>query len=240
MIDQQQVGNLFFLDKSARPLVTVFQDFWKKTHPNMPLPEIGFMQIGSETKERVVDEDNDDKESEFSEDSPFYYARDETQKIIANYGYEIHNLRSRYSHLQSSTPSQKAMIIDDIAIDGGTMEAARYILKAAFPEFSDRNQILGFVFSSHLDPSDRGKLFSVNGGGWRAPWADVTGATGVVDAEHQLMAQSAHQVGYPQKQVHELREEMHEIAREYDSDWQQMYDEIKAKYQEAPPGQVIF
>ena len=93
LIDQQQVGNLFFLDKSARPLVTVFQDFWKKTHPNMPLPEIGFMQIGSETKERVVDEDNDDKESEFSEDSPFYYARDETQKIIANYGYEIHNLR---------------------------------------------------------------------------------------------------------------------------------------------------
>jgi hypothetical protein len=49
ILDRKEINHLLFLDKGARPLSTIVQDFWHEVHPGVPSPKIAFMQIGRET-----------------------------------------------------------------------------------------------------------------------------------------------------------------------------------------------
>jgi len=51
-IEKESAPCFVFLDKSARPVSTLFLDLWKKKFPEYPSPDVRFINVGKETAER--------------------------------------------------------------------------------------------------------------------------------------------------------------------------------------------
>jgi len=204
-----QVENLVFLDKSARPVATLFLDLWRKEFPDKEAPHINFMNIGSEVgvslekelgRENYKSPDNPD-DKEYSE---WLNNLDAAPLIAAAGGQEqFELLKARYKDLASLKEGAEVLIVDEYMQTGESARLAQKIIKTAFPQVNVSAETLA---QENPAAEKKGKALFFNpikggmgAGSYKAPWSMRRGAdwlkyygtTGVVDpTEQQLTANS--------------------------------------------------
>ena len=185
-VSGEEIRNIIFLDKSARPLATLFRDLWYKkfVHDDLPIPHIYFMHIGRETGELF-------KKNVSEYFSPAYLGDERYQEMLSGIPNgvfttedEVKKLRKTYPHLtQADKNNEKIMIIDDYTHTGESISLAKKLTRAIFPNV----QVSDFLISKGDD-----RLFvEQNPFGFEthhAPWSYQQneieyGNTGVIDPE---------------------------------------------------------
>lgn len=116
--------NVIFLDKSARPLSTMFLELWSKKHPDKARPNISFLNIGRE----LIHEEPTTWTQEYKPIEGKQYF--EMTPAIER---EIERIKNQYTHLKEAPAGGTIVIIDDVCKTGLSRDAALAILKKAFP-----------------------------------------------------------------------------------------------------------
>jgi len=189
-----ETKNLIFLDKSARPLATLFKDLWIAKNPELEAPSISFINIGKEISNQNVTKQMDkNKLASYDQKERLRYISknhgEELEEALGLAQGELDVLRQNYQHLREAEQQghdgkkSKAVIVDEYTYSGDSLTVAKKIIHAAFPNIqleeysvSNRNDDLFDYIDTHgeaqHDPPWRA---------WanRKPWLE--GVSGVVD-----------------------------------------------------------
>jgi hypothetical protein len=110
---------MFFLDRSARPSAWLFQEAWKQTRPDVPMPDIKFINIGKEKA-----------------DPNFlgkYASPGEQQRFIDRWRNHpfVQELRKFFPQ---EINGKKIWVVDEYEQEGVSVMIAKVLLEAAFLE----------------------------------------------------------------------------------------------------------
>lgn len=237
--EQEPITHMVFLDRSARPIATLFLDLWKKKHPDIPRPEISFFNIGTEVVDRIraciTGVDSPDEQLDYD---LYHLTYNQLKRVFGE--AEVERIRSQYRFLNETPEGSHVQIVDEYGVSGRSVLAAWKILQLLFPH-------LHINYQGYYIAPRHGELFkkiSPNGlEEYDAPWRThsrehpTVHVTGVVDSDAPLLhpagriseealaqrvtgpltTESAHlyQTVDDSRQVLQLRREMHAIADEY-------------------------
>lgn len=117
---------VIFLDKTARPLSTLFRDLWPVIYPEKPMPALRFVNIGREKRRALED---------FAERLP--HLETDLLKLFNSKGdleeiYGTENI-AELEKVISSQRSGKRLIVDEIEGSGLTAMLAKKILQMIDP-----------------------------------------------------------------------------------------------------------
>lgn len=119
-IEEQNIKHLIFLDKSARPLSTLFLEMWERRKLGKARPSISFINIGKETN----------------------YGFKATPKDLDEYlqaDGELDRIRETYRYLAEAEVSERVVIVDECSYTNETIDLATQILQKAFPDLAFRS-----------------------------------------------------------------------------------------------------
>ena len=198
-VSNENIKNLVYLDKSARPISTLFIDLWKKRYPDKELPLINFINVGTETgamfKEKLGDDymsrsyTDDKRHDEFLKNLS-------DNKILEVVGEDkVKEIKDKYSYLSLAKDGTIVQLVEEYSNTGESMSLAKRILETAFPKLrfvkyslqeqegeDDKEGGLS-LFEVWRDPDDKEK-----GTKYEPPWRHIKsdkdyGITGVVDSK---------------------------------------------------------
>lgn len=196
------IRNIVFLDKSARPLSTLYLDLWRRSYPQYEPTEINFVNIGKETSAAASHNDDlkDIRDPDFpsSKIDPESLSSEMVEKFVG--ADEIKRVRETYKHLRDAAPGRPVLIVEEYTNTGLSLAWAKKILKTIFPDlrfetFSVAQQVDSYdkkdedlaLFERWHDPISKTSTFF--NPPWRQPEeSDQYGVTGVVDRKGSLTA----------------------------------------------------
>lgn len=192
-VQEEQVDQLIFLDKSSRPLVTLFSDLWENASPGKPKPPISFLNIGKETAEvfNVEEVSPDFRSPLYRGDDNFegtmaQVASPEDLTTLLNIPPEvIKETRKRYRYLQEADTQAAAgtpirvLVVDEHIITGETLTFAQKVIQGLFPHLT----IETYPISSDEDPVFASQL--TKNVPWHSEVPDTPrhGVSGVIDPQ---------------------------------------------------------
>jgi hypoxanthine phosphoribosyltransferase len=144
LVDQikaEQITNVVFLDKSARPISVLCRDLWHKKYPDDDFPKTNFINIGREITERLEkkygkkswedlrfsNKGKIEKHKKWIEDM----SADKITEAIGE--EEKQRIQDEYHHLAEAPSGTKVLLVEEIAISGESMIIAQKVLKDIFP-----------------------------------------------------------------------------------------------------------
>lgn len=178
----ENITNLVFLDKSARPISTLFRELWNIKHPDQRYPLINFINVGTEnshTKGKTAYERDPIKLpgdvtslAELSEVTgiPFRDLLDFQAIYARSLGDDVDGNKER-----------SILVVDEYSNSGASLGLASKLIEVAFPQA----QVQGVALSSGMDDP----LFMVDADKgyhdlpWRTTVTTKLGVTGVVDPD---------------------------------------------------------
>lgn len=159
-IRSKNVKNIIFLDKSARPLATAFQDIWQRKYGSdtSERPQINFINIGTES---FID----------WEDGTYADNLDDPKMIS-----ESQRVAKKYKYLKEALPNSEIVIFEELTHRGYSLAVAKKFLEMAFPHL----QFSTFSLTKTPDTP------FVRDRGYGPPWGaggeyGIDNITGVVD-----------------------------------------------------------
>lgn len=186
--------NIIFLDKSARPLFTLFHDLWSKKYKDEIFPQTNFINIGREITERLETKHGHESWEDIARDKDKHkkeeYRRwveslsgDTVMEVIGE--EEKERVREEYHFLANAPKGSKVAIIHEIDVSGSSTIIAQKILNNIFPDLIFEPLVLKTA-------DDKSDLFRQEGGFmdyFSPPWRtqeddDNYGIVGVVDDEN--------------------------------------------------------
>lgn len=211
-VKEKNITNLVFLDKSARPLVTLFSSLWKKLSPNAPKPKISFINVGKEIlgEERV----------DFGSMSTQEYEWPIKQQALDE-------IAKKYQHLSSAAGNERILIVEEYTHSGKSMRKAIEIFSSIFPEV----EFEGFSVSDN----EENVIFE----GGEVPWSEDeqsgdygSSLTGVSDAEEIFSGETL--VAKPtialvrekQQEIADAKQELNAKLPEYKKQLMAVSDEL--------------
>lgn len=200
-----------FLDKSARPLSTLFREMWKMKRPDERVPQILFMNIG---QEKNGNDENDGKNS--------------VPEIMAE---EV----NRFTALHKLPEGSTVTVVDELIDWGGTKRSTEKILKQFFP-----NTVCDFYYLAQVVSDDLNEIPDIDAPDvdpklkrlfrhqyiFRdiAPWTysenkfsinrGIKGIAGVVDPPDERSLLAARYLGEDERDKQRLEEEALHVMRE--------------------------
>lgn len=232
-LEENQTEAVIFLDKSARPLSTLFKDIWEKMHEKtgQKPPAIFFMQIGNETNKYIEDKIYQSHPELFhkhsdlpSDERGFFLFYDikqwPAQKIVDLFEpQEIKRMRQTYPGLQKVS---RVAIIDDTEANGDTLFVAKKLAQGLFPNIKEIDARALAYIDHDLLFHDASKKIGWFDASWRHSQKSLEGKTGVTDGEAGKLTATPALPGKsgPERQelaadIRSLHKEMHAIADEY-------------------------
>ncbi len=199
----EDISNLVLLDKSTRPIVTLFSDLWKKKFPDKSPPLINFINVGSETGRKFEEESEQYQSPGYIENKDYdkQLAKMNDSEIIKVVGQEeVDRVKKEYSYLSLAPEGAKTLVLEEYTNTGESMRLAKKILEVTFPNL----QLDTFSFSNGDDDGYHGnqpRLFKTKSGSFNPPWRVLNktdsnyGIAGVVDNdENKLTADAANRL----------------------------------------------
>ena len=119
-IDQVQADALVYCDQSARPLYILLEEMWRQQKPDLPLPSISFMNLGSETVRAV----HKNFKGEIEDLSEIEFAS-------SLGGAEMVRVRKKYQYLRAA---RSILIVDEYTQSGASLKTAKRCLEVLFPQ----------------------------------------------------------------------------------------------------------
>lgn len=183
--------NIVFLDKSARPLFTLFHDLWSKKYKDENFPQTNFVNIGREITEGLEAKYNHESWEDVARDKD-EHKKEEYRRWVESLSEETvmefigekekERVREEYHFLADAPKGSKVAIIQEIDVSGSSTALAQKILKNIFPDLIFEPLVLKTA-------DDKSDFFRREGGfmdyfspPWRAQEDDDNyGIVGVVD-----------------------------------------------------------
>lgn len=132
------IQNVVFLDKSARPISTLFIDLWRRLDPQKEIPKTNFVNIGKETSSKmgeVLGEEYTERRYRDSENE--YVERVEKLKPSkakeAIGEQELEHLRKEYRYLSDAPAGANVLLVEEYTNTGESLAWAKKIMQIAFP-----------------------------------------------------------------------------------------------------------
>lgn len=125
LVQKDQDDVVIFLDKSARPISWIFKEVWRSTCPDLPLPIIRFVNIGSNSRVRRAD--TTEKEAQASGDL--------AQELSGIFGDQF--------------DGKSLMIVDELHYSGRSLRHAQDAFRNAFPAVSGVHGMWMFKAEEH-------------------------------------------------------------------------------------------
>lgn len=153
---------VIFLDKTARPLVTLFDDLWSLVYPGSEKPQIKFLNIGNE-KIQPIENYYSETLHHSVEDRNVLIDSIKSKKDLEQY-YGEENVVQLLDVLRKGNGGRR-LIIDETSYTGKTQRLAERITKAVDPNSS-------YSYFNLLD-SDEDKKPFVEGRAAFMPWHEL-------------------------------------------------------------------
>lgn len=202
-IHQNNVSTVIFLDKSARPLNTLFLALWSLQFPDISHPKINFFNIGREITDTAYGYAMNSRLKtpmvNILEGSNIKDSENDLGDVLGH--NQVNMIRQSYQYLNDLPSGSKIAVIDDWSQSGLTLDAAYQLLRVLFPGLDIQ-----------MYATQYGRLGSYGGA---SPWKGDQ--TGVMDKEDQdiINLQSSADTVSSRAYVIQLRREMHEMAKDY-------------------------
>lgn len=215
----ENVSQLIFLDKSARPIATLFLDLWKKFSPEQAPPKISFMHIG----QRILKSLN-----------YHHWPSDEDTKryLELERRGEIKRIKEDYKYLAGAASGEKTIVVDEYSQSGNVLELSKQIVHAIFPNLevstfplitSDDEEALGDDYIGvPWNKSGEDDQYSITGVEdpsriRRASRSSKSSLTSITTDEllDQDSDRTSKEINRLKDDKLKLRKEMHRIAEEY-------------------------
>ncbi|MFA5936987.1 MAG: hypothetical protein WC822_03870 [Candidatus Paceibacterota bacterium] len=202
LVDQiynDNIKNIIYLDKSARPISTLFSDLWRKKYPNKEMPLVNFINIGTETGHLFEKKYNTHPGYIGDEDYDRFLNSLSKEKIFEIFGEDaIKEIINKYSYLKLAKDGSVVQLIEEYTNTGESISLAKKILETAFPKLrftkstlQEQNQTRYAgdeslrLFETWADPNDKSYF---KGTVYSPPWRHEKsekdyGITGVVDSK---------------------------------------------------------
>jgi hypothetical protein len=194
LVDKIKTGgyeNIIFLDKSARPLFTLFHDFWSKKYKDEIFPQTNFINIGRKITERLETKYNHESWEDITKDKDEHKKKEYMRWVESLSGETVmefigekekERVREEYHFLANAPKGSKVAIIQEIDVSGSSTIIAQKILNNIFPDLIFEPLVLKTA-------DDKSDLFRRKGGFmdyFSPPWRtqeddDNYGIVGVVD-----------------------------------------------------------
>lgn len=256
VVEKHKYKGLVFLDQSARPIAQLYRLVKHKIYPESRInPAVSFIQVGRETTWNVADwyihNIDEDIEQETKESYKRYgikvgdeewphlirsqargYAEDDVTdnptRFLKAVGSEaIEDIRKQQLNLQKMAVGSRILIVDEFSISGTSLQAAKLLLEAAFPDLdfdivAFSNERMPYAMSKDKYGMEPDPLFYIEDEGpghYGAPWSThgtsmVEGVVGVIEGPGFLSRSVEDGNAATRDKINHFREELKMLVDE--------------------------
>jgi hypoxanthine phosphoribosyltransferase len=231
---EKKIGAVVFVDKSARPFAWLFHDVWDRLHPDIPRPEIRFINIG---KQSLVNKGAEKRLLGEVSDEPWFIRGDIEEKIgkmdlskdtlsindvpemwQENVMNSVDELEELEGVFKNSFDDKKVLIVDDYIYTGRSLLASIASLSAAFPKAS---------FEGTAAFKSKGMGYAVDRK--KVPWLAVPSMSGVLELpESELISARV-----TQEEIDKVRQSLEDKLTVKMSEalkWMEGFEDVKLAY----------